>query len=72
MSENATINGVATTMASSLRFLEQTDVRFFYATAIDPFTKIDATLTGGAPVEIRRDLETDYVEMILSYDPYKL
>ena len=72
MSENATINGVATTLASSLRFLEQTDIRFFYSTAIDPFTKINATLTGGAPVEIRRDLETDMVEIILGYDPYKL
>jgi hypothetical protein len=72
MSENATINSVATTMASAVRFLEQGDVRFYYATAIDPYTMINATLTGAAPIEIKRDLETDYVELVLSYDPYKI
>ncbi len=72
MSENATINSVGTTLQSSVRFLEQANVRFFYSTAIDPFTLIRATLTGGAPIEIRRSLETDYVQFILGFDPYKL
>jgi hypothetical protein len=72
MSENATINGSATGMSSSVRFLEQANVKFFYATAIDPFTMITATLTGGAPIEIRRNLETDFVELIIGFDPYKL
>ena len=72
MSENATVNGGATAMASSVRFLEQANVRFFYSTAIDPYTMITATLTGAAPLEIKRDLETDYVELILGFDPYKL
>ena len=72
MSENATVNGGATAMASSVRFLEQANVRFFYATAIDPYTMITATLTGAAPLEIKRDLETDYVELHIGFDPYKL
>lgn len=72
MAEDATVNGGAETMDSSIRFLEQDNVRFFYSTAIDPFTLITATLTGGAPIEIKRDLETDYVQIILGFDPYKL
>ena len=72
MSENATVNSVATTLQSSVRFLEQPGIRFFYATAIDPFTMITAQLTGGAPIEIRRSLETDFVELTLGFDPYKL
>jgi len=72
MSENATINSVATTLQSSIRFLEQANVRFYYSTAIDPYTKIETTLTGGAPIEIRRSLDTDYVDIIVSYNPYKL
>jgi len=72
MSENATINSVATTLASAVRFLRQENVSFFYSTAIDPFTKIQTALTGGAPIEIKRDLETDFIEMIIGYDPYKL
>jgi len=72
MAEDATVNAGAVTMDSAIRFLEQANVRFFYATAIDPFTLITATLTGGAPIEIRRSLETDFVELILGFDPYKL
>ena len=72
MSENATINSVATAMNSSIRFLEQADVRFYHATAIDPYTMITAELTGGAPIEISRSLETDFVSVILGFDPYKL
>ena len=73
MSENATINSsTAIAIDSSIRFLEQGNVKFFYSTAIDPYTAITSTLTGGAPIEIRRDLETDYITMILGYDPYKL
>ena len=72
MSENATINSVATVMQSAVRFLEQPNINFYYATAIDPFTMITATLTGGAPVEIRRSLETDFIEMTIGFDPYKL
>ena len=72
MSENATINSVATTLQSSIRFLEQANVRFYYSTAIDPYTKIQTALTGGAPIEIRRSLDTDFVTINLSYDPYKL
>jgi len=72
MSENADVNGGAVTMDSSIRFLEQGNVRFFYSTAIDPFTMITATLTGGAPIEIKRSLETDFVELIIGFDPYKL
>jgi len=72
MSENATLNAVATTLLSSIRFLEQDNVHFFYSTAIDPYTMITTQLTGGAPIEIQRDLETDFVTLILGYDPYKL
>jgi uncharacterized protein YjbI with pentapeptide repeats len=72
MSENATINAVSTSMQSSIRFLEQANVRFFYSTAIDPFTKITSILTNGAPKEIRRSLETDFVQILIGYDPYKL
>jgi len=72
MSENATINSVATSMESSIRFLEQANVRFFHATAIDPYTMITATLTGGAPIAITRSLETDFNTIIIGYDPYKL
>ena len=72
MSEDATANGTAFTMDSSIRFLHQEGVRFFYSTAIDPYTKINTDLTGGAPVTIRRDLDTDYVEFVIGYDPYKL
>ena len=72
MAEDATVNGGAETMDSSVRFLEQPGINFFYSTAIDPFTMITATLTGGAPIEIRRDLETDTIEMILGFDPYSL
>jgi len=72
MSENATMNSVATSMQSGVRFLLQEGVNFYYATAINPFTMITTTLTGAAPIEIRRNLETDYIEMILGYDPYKL
>ena len=72
MAEDATVNAGAVTMDSAIRFLEQANVRFFYATAIDPFTLITAQLTGAAPIEIRRDLETDFVEFILGFDPYKL
>jgi len=72
MSEDATINSVATTMSSSVRFLQQEGVRFHYSTAINPYTKIQTTLTGGAPVTIRRDLDTDTVEYVIAYDPYKL
>jgi len=72
MAEDATVNAGAVTMDSAIRFLEQGSIRFFYATALDPFTMITATLTGGAPIEIKRDLETDYVELILGFDPYKI
>jgi len=72
MAEDATVNAGAVTMDSAIRFLEQGSIRFFYATAIDPFTMVTATLTGGAPIEIKRDLETDYVELILGFDPYKI
>jgi len=72
MSEDATMNGTAVTMDSAVRFLQQGGVRWYYATAIDPYTAITTTLTGGAPIEIKRDLETDYIEMIIGYDPYKL
>ena len=72
MAEDANVNAGAVTMDSQRRFLEQPNVRFFYATAIDPFTLIQATLTGGTPLEIRRSLETNYVEFILGFDPYKL
>jgi len=59
-------------MNSSIRFLEQADVRFYHATAIDPYTMITAELTGGAPIEISRSLETDFVSLIIGFDPYKL
>jgi len=72
MSESATINSVASSMESSIRFLEQANVRFFHATAIDPYTMITATLTGGAPIAITRSLETDFNTIIIGYDPYKL
>lgn len=72
MSENATLNAVATTMNSAIRFLQQENVRFFYSTAINPFTMITTSLTGAAPIEIKRDLETDYITLILGFDPYKL
>ena len=72
MAEDATRNGTAVTMDSNIRFLEQAGVDFYYLTAIDPFTLITATLTGGAPIEIKRRLETDFVELILGFDPYKL
>jgi hypothetical protein len=72
MAEDATRNGTAVTMDSNVRFLEQAGVNFFYLTAIDPFTAITTTLTGGAPIEIRRNLETDFVEIIIGFDPYKL
>ena len=66
------MNSVATTFLSSVRFLEQGNIRFFYSTAIDPFTMITTTLTGGAPMEIRRSLETDFVELQIGFDPYRL
>lgn len=72
MSEDATMNGTAVTMASNIRFLQQDGVRFHYSTAIAPYTQIDTDLTGGAPIQIRRDLDTDTVEIVISYDPYKL
>ena len=72
MSEDATMNGTAVTMDSSIRFLQQEGVRFFYSTAINPYTQINTDLTGGAPIQIRRDLDTDYVELQIAYDPYKL
>ena len=72
MASDATMNGTAVTMDSSIRFLQQEGVRFHYATAINPYTAMTTTLTGGAPVTIRRDLDTDWIEMTISYDPYKL
>ena len=72
MAESATRNGTAATMDSAVRFLEQGGVRFYYSTSIDPFTLVTTTLTSGAPIEIRRDLETDFVEILVGYDPYKL
>ncbi len=72
MSEDATRNGTAVTMDSAIRFLEQPGIRFEHVPAIDPFTLITAQLTGGAPIEIQRELTTDFVEIIIGYDPYKL
>ena len=72
MASDATMNGTAVTMDSSIRFLQQEGVRFHYATAINPYTAMTTTLTGGAPVTIRRDLDTDWIEMVIGYDPYKL
>lgn len=72
MAYDATMNSTAVTMESSIRFLHQEGVRFHYATAISPYTAIDTTLTGGAPITVRRDLDTDTVEILISYDPYKL
>jgi len=72
MAIDATMNGTSVTMDSSVRFLQQDGVRFFYSTAIDPYTQFNTTLTGGAPVNIRRDLDTDYIEITIGYDPYKL
>ena len=72
MAEDATVNGGAETMDSAIRFLEQSGIRFFYSTAIDPYTMITARLTGAAPISISRSLETDYVTLLLGYDPYKL
>ena len=72
MAEDATVNAGAVTMDSSVRFLEQAGINFFYSTAIDPFTLIQSSLTGAAPIEISRNLDTDYVSINISYDPYKL
>lgn len=72
MSEDATMNSTGITMDSNIRFLVQEGVRFFYSTAINPYTQINTDLTGGAPVTIRRDLDTDFVELQIGYDPYKL
>ncbi|MCK5613825.1 hypothetical protein KAR91_68810, partial [Candidatus Pacearchaeota archaeon] len=72
MGEDATFNATAYTMDSAIRFLRQEGVRFFYSTAIPTRNKIDTDLTGGAPIQIRRDLDTDFVELVIGYDPYKL
>lgn len=71
MSENGDMNnGDKTSFDSAVKFLEQADVRFGYQSTLDGFKKITTSQGTGQQAETRRDLDTDFLEILIRYNPY--
>jgi len=72
MSENGDMNtGDTTSFNSAVKFLEQSNIKFGYATTLSGFTKITTSQGDGQQLEVKRDLDTDFVTILLGYNPYE-
>ncbi len=71
MSENGDMNdGDTVAFDSAVKFLEQANVRFGHQSTLDPYTKITTSQGTGQQTEVIRDLDTDFITMLISYNPY--
>ena len=71
MSENGDMNaGDTTAFDSAVKFLQQDNVRFGYQITLDPYTKITTSQGTGQQTEVVRSLDTDFLTMLISYNPY--
>ena len=72
MSENGDMNsGGTTSFDSAVRFLEQSDVKFGYQSTLSGFTKITTSQGTGRQLEAKRDLDTDFITLLIAYNPYE-
>ena len=71
MSENGDMNALDTILFdSAVKFMEQANVRFGLQTTLDPYTKITTSQGTGQQTEVVRSLDTDFLTMLISYNPY--
>ena len=71
MSENGDMNnGDTVAFESAIKFLEQANIRFGFQTTLDGFTKITTNHGTGQQAEAKRNLETDFITIVLRYNPY--
>ena len=71
MSENGDMNdGDTVVFDSAVKFLEQGNVRFGYQVTLDPYTEITTSQGTGQQAEVVRDLDTDFLAMLIQYNPY--
>jgi len=71
MSENGDMNdGDTVTFDSAVKFLEQSGIKFGYTSTLGGFVKITTTDGTAQQIETVRDLATDFVTMLLAYNPY--
>ena len=71
MSENGDMNsGNTVAFDSAIKFLEQSDIKFVYTSTLNIFTKITASQGTAQQMETKRDLDTDFLTLIIVYNPY--
>jgi len=70
MSENGDMNNGATTFDSAVKFLEQAGVKFGYQSTLSGFTKITTSQGTGQQAETIRDLDSDFLTMLIRFNPY--
>jgi len=71
MSENGDMNDEDTTsFDSAVKFLEQAGVRFGYQSILDGFKKITTSQGTGQQLETVRDLDTDFITVLIGFNPY--
>ena len=71
MSENGDMNNGATVaFDSAVKFLEQANIKFGYQSTLSGFVKITTSQGTGQQIETKRDLDTDFLTILLAFNPY--
>ncbi len=71
MSENGDMNdGDTVAFDSAVKFLEQSNLKFGLQTTLSGFTKITTTDGTGQQIKTIRNLDTDFLTILLAYNPY--
>lgn len=71
MSENGDMNdGDTVAFDTSVKFLEQGNIKFGYTSTLSGFTKITTSQGTGQQAETRRNLDTDFLTVLIRYNPY--